>query len=609
MANPYLDSLDFSVVSAHYNAGRWTPSTLITALLARIAAAEDTGIWIARIPADQVREQARRVEDRRARGESLPLYGLPFAVKDNIDIAGIPTTAACPAFSATPTESAPAVQRLLDAGAICLGKTNLDQFAAGLVGVRSPFGVCRNSFDGRYISGGSSSGSAVAVAAGLVSFALGTDTAGSGRVPAAFNNIIGLKPTRGLISTLGVVPACRSLDCVSIFALTCDDAERVATVASGFTAGDPYSRQTEELPSPRIFGDGPFRFGVPAAKDLEFFGDESSRSAFADAVDRLKSLGGTAVEIDLDPFLQVGRLLYEGPWLSQRLEAAGTLLKENPEAILPVTRKVLAGADRYSAADAFAGMHKLAALQRQTSAAWKSIDFLLTPTAPTIYTIAAVEADPIRLNSTLGRYTNFVNLLDLCGLALPAAICTNGLPHGVTIVAPAGHDRLLLEIGNRYQRAANLPLGATKFTLPEFSATPPRSGRIPPAADVLVAVVGAHLSGQPLNHQLTDRNATLARTCRTAAKYRLFALPGTKPPKPGLVRVAAGGAALEVEVWRMPVSAFGGFVAAIPSPLGIGSLELEDGTIVKGFICEEFAVATARDISSFGSWRNYLAQS
>jgi allophanate hydrolase len=626
MAATYLDSLDFATVKAHYASGQWTPTALIAAVLDRIAAAPDTGIWINRFPAEQVREQARRVEERHSRGEKLPLYGLPFVVKDNIDVAGLPTTAACPAFAKVPKQSAAVVQRLLDAGAICIGKTNLDQFAAGLVGVRSPFGVCKNTFDERYISGGSSSGSAAAVAAGFVSFSFGTDTAGSGRVPAAFNNIIGLKPTRGLLSTLGVVPACRSLDCVSVFALTCEDAEHIEAVATAFTAGDSYSRRAGELPAPRVIGDGPFRFGVPLAKDLEFFGDDSGATAFAGAVDRLKSLGGITVEIDLEPFLQVGRLLYEGPWLAERLEAPGMLFKEDPEALLPVTRKVLSGADRYSAADAFVGMHELAGLQQRTAPTWKTIDFLLTPTAGTIYTIAAVEADPIRLNSTLGRYTNFVNLLDLCGLALPAGFGSNGLPYGVTIFAPAGQDRMLLEVGRRYQRSANLPLGATKFSLPGDSAIPARrdsSGILPsvPASgiqplrggvapnSVLVAVVGAHLSGQPLNYQLAERNAVLVRTCRTAAKYRLFALPGTKPPKPGLIRVAAGGAALEVEVWQMPIEAFGSFVAAIPSPLGIGSLELEDGTHVKGFTCEEFAVAAARDISAFGSWRKYLAES
>jgi allophanate hydrolase len=616
MVTTYLDSLDFATVSAHYASGRWTPSALIAAVLDRIAGAPDTGIWINRFPAEHVREQARRVEERRARGEKLSLYGLPFAVKDNIDVAGLPTTAACPAFAIVAERSAPVVQRILDAGGIFIGKTNLDQFAAGLVGVRSPFGVCKNTFDGRYISGGSSSGSAAAVAAGLVSFSLGTDTAGSGRVPAAFNNIIGLKPTRGLLSTLGVVPACRSLDCISVFALTCEDAEKVESVATAFTEGDPYSRHADELAAPRAIGDGPFRFGVPAAKDLDFFGDESAAALFSGAVNRLKSLGGVAVEIDLEPFLQVGRLLYEGPWLAERLEAPGMLLKEDPEAILPVTRKVLSGADRYSAADAFVGMHALAGLQQQTAPTWKKIDFLLAPTAGTIHTIAAVEADPVRLNSTLGRYTNFVNLLDLCGLALPAGFGSNGLPYGVTIIAPAGHDRMLLQLGERYQRSANFPLGATKFSLPttkdgqsQDAAKPRMYMRGSEGSEVLVAVVGAHLSGQPLNFQLTERNAVLARSCRTAAKYRLFALPGTKPPKPGLIRVASGGAAIDVEVWQMAVEAFGSFVAAIPSPLGIGSLELEDGTHVKGFICEEFAVASARDISTFGSWRKYLAES
>jgi allophanate hydrolase len=482
-------------------------------------------------------------------------------VKDNIDVEGAPTTAACPAYCYTPERSATAVRRLTDAGAIPIGKTNLDQFATGLVGTRSPYGACRNTFDPRYISGGSSSGSAVAVAAGIVPFSLGTDTAGSGRVPAMFNNLVGLKPTRGLVSTAGVVPACRTLDCVSVFALTCADALAVLRVMEGNDEADPFSRKpaagrgASHGPFPR-----PFRFGIPAADQLEFFGDAETAEHFSAAVERLKSIGGAPSMIDYRPFHETAELLYGGPWVAERYWVARQILSENPDSLLPVTRQIIEGAQRWSAVDTFDALYRLEALRRRSEGEWAKMDVLLLPTAGTIYTIEQVQADPVRLNSNLGRYTNFVNLLDLCAVAVPNAFRADGLPTGVTLMASAGQDGAVVELADAFHRATALPLGATGRARPDNADVV----RVPPAAAaspdrVRLAVVGAHLSGQPLNHQLTSRAASLVRACRTSPHYRLFALPGTTPAKPGLVHVFPDerGGAIEVEVWEMSPAAFG----------------------------------------------------
>jgi allophanate hydrolase len=591
-------SLDLVSLRRAYRSGEASPVAVMREVSARIARHRDNPIWISMVPEAELVGRADRLErDPRAR-EALPLYGVPFAVKDNIDVAGMPTTAACREFAYTALRTATAVERLLAAGAILVGKTNLDQFATGLVGTRSPYGAVRNAFDPAYVSGGSSSGSAVAVALGLVSFALGTDTAGSGRVPAGFGNIVGLKPTRGLVSTSGVVPACRSLDCVSIFALTCGDARSVLEVLDARDPADAFARDDR---APAWKPTGAFRFGVPREDAREFFGDGEYARLFATAIGRLRHLGGTPVQVDVAPFLAAAELLYGGPWVAERYAAIRGFFDAHADAINPVTREVIAAARRYSAADAFDAVYRLAALKRETGAAWNAIDLLLVPTAGTIYRIAEVEADPIRLNSNLGRYTNFVNLLDLAAMAVPSGIRTDGMPFGITLLAPARHDRWLALVGERYHQASGVQLGATGVALPESAQTGP-----PDEAVVRVAVVGAHLSGQPLNPQLTERGAALVRTCRTAPLYRLYALPGTEPPKPGLVREPSG-AAVEVEVWEMPLAHYGSFVAGIPAPLGIGTLELEDGSRVQGFVCEGFAARGARDISDFGGWRAYLA--
>jgi allophanate hydrolase len=590
------DSLDLAALGARLRAGDLRPRDVVDGVLARIAARGDDKMWIHRAPRAALEARADELERRGPAG--LPLYGIPFAVKDNIDVDGQPTTAACPEFAYTPAASAPVVQALVDAGAIAIGKTNLDQFATGLVGTRSPYGACTNTFDPRYVSGGSSSGSAVAVAAGLASFSLGTDTAGSGRVPAAFNNIVGLKPTRGALSTRGMVPACRSLDCVSIFALTAADALAVLGVARGFDAHDPWSRRTGTAPLPDAIAG--CRFGVPRASQLEFFGNRDAERLFGAAAALLERLGARRVEIDFAPFVEAARLLYGGPWVAERYLAIREFFERRPDALFPVTREIVAGAATYSAADAFAAAYRLQEIRRAVEPVWREIDLLVTPTAGTIYTIDEVNADPIRLNTNLGYYTNFMNLLDLAAIAVPAGFQPNGLPFGITLAAPAFTDEGLCRLGGAVQAALVQRMGATNLPPPAAVAR-----AAAPAGIVRIAVCGAHMSGLPLNHQLTDRGGRLVRTCRTAARYRLYALAGFTPARPGMVRSEANGAAIEVEVWAVPAEAVGSFVDGIPPPLGIGTVELEDGEQVRGFVCEGYAVAGARDISALGSWRKF----
>jgi allophanate hydrolase len=595
-------SLDLYSLNMAYQAGRLTPVDVVEEVFARIERRGADPTWIYLLPRDEVLGQAKRLAERPADLHALPLYGMPFAIKDNIDVAGHPTTAGCPEFRYIAQATATVVRRLQAAGAIQIGKTNMDQFATGLVGVRSPFGACSNAFDPRYISGGSSSGSATAVAAGLVSFSLGTDTAGSGRVPAGFNNIVGVKPTRGRISSQGVVPACRSLDCVSVFALTCEDSQQVLAAAEAFDNADIYSRRKPAASSSVLRADGTFRFGVPADRNLEFFGDGQSAALFERAVRRLESIGGTAVTIDYSPFSEAASLLYGGPWVAERLAAIEPFFGSHADAVHPVVRGVIGQAEQYSALDAFNAMYRLESLKARAAQEWQKMDMLVVPTAPTIYTIAEVEANPVELNSRLGYYTNFVNLFDLAAVAVPAGFRDDGLPAGITLIGPAWSDESLAALASRFHRLADAPLGATGHALTQ----PSRSAAEPSPDSVKIAVVGAHLSGQPLNYQLTERGARLLGACRTAPSYRLFALTGTVPPKPGLVRTVAGdGAEIEIEVWEMPVQRFGEFVAEIPAPLGIGSLELGNGEWIKGFLCEGWVIPEATDISAYGGWRRY----
>jgi allophanate hydrolase len=555
--------------------------------------------WILRLAPEAVLAQARAVDARVAAGETLPLAGVPFAVKDNIDVAGLPTSAACPAFAYTPERSARVVEQLIEAGAVLIGKTNLDQFATGLVGVRSPYGAPLCVFDQAYVSGGSSSGSAVAVAAGLVAFALGTDTAGSGRVPAAFNHLVGLKPSKGRWSTRGVVPACRSLDCVSVFAADLAGAALVDEVLTGFDPEDDYSRRASDgdrrmcLP-PDSARQASFRFGVPKPDQRLFLGDEQSATLYAAAIARLTAAGGTAVEVDIAPLLDCAKLLYSGPWVAERTAAVEALLRDKPGAIHPTVRAIVQGGLAVTGVETFNGLYALEAHRRAAEAIWEAADVMLLPTAPTIYRLKEVLAEPIALNANLGLYTNFVNLLDMSALAVPAGFRESGTGFGVTLIGPAFADRALLALAERYLET--FPMADT----PPLDLTPRKPG-------VKLAVVGAHLAGMPLHWQLTSREARLVAATKTAPAYRLYAMAETTPPKPALVHVGDGGSAILVEVYELDFEAFGSFTAEVPAPLAIGTVTLEDGTSVKGFVAEPRALNGATDITELGGWRAYIA--
>jgi len=563
-----------------------SPTEAVSRAYAALRSYDDPALFITLRPEAEVAREATALEATGPAGR--PLYGLVFAVKDNIDVAGLPTTAACPAFSYQPDHSSFVVERLARAGAIVIGKTNLDQFATGLVGVRSPYGVPRNALRADLIPGGSSSGSAVAVAAGIVDFALGTDTAGSGRIPAGMNGIVGLKPSLGLLSGSGMVPACRTLDTISVFARDVDTALRVTQAAAGYDHADAYSRQLP-IPAAGAMPDT-VRVGVPRPGQRRFFGDSAAETAFAADLDKLAAVGATIVEFDFEPLHAVARLLYEGPWVAERYAATKPLIESQPEAFYPVTLKIISGANGLSAVSAFEAMYRLAELKRQTLPMLQSVDCLAVPTVPRMYTVAEVNADPVTLNSNLGTYTNFVNLLDLAAISVPVGTRSDGLPSSLTLVGRAGTDGALAAIGAELMGdGPAMPLRAA-------------AGRIE------IAVVGAHLSGLPLNGELTALGGTFLRAAETTPDYRLYALPGTTPPKPGLLRVGKGmGAAIKVEIWSLDAAGFGSFVSRIPAPLGIGTVAFSDGTSAKGFLVEAEAVRDAKDITQSGGWKAFLA--
>ena len=588
-----------AILAAH-RAGTLSPAQTVARSFARIRDHNDPAIFISLRDERQALAEAEALAAKDA--TKLPLFGIPVAVKDNIDVAGLPTTAACPAFAYTPSRDATSVARLRAAGAIIVGKTNLDQFATGLVGVRSPYGIPTNPLRGDLIPGGSSSGSAVAVSTGLVPLALGTDTAGSGRVPAMLNNIVGLKPSLGLISTAGLVPACRTLDCVSVFSLTVDDAVTALSAMAGPDPADPYSR---DRPLAQL---GAFpahvRLGVPRSGQLIFFGDKAAEAAYGEALKRWAALGATLVEFHLEPLYETARLLYEGPWVAERYLVIRDLLASSPDAIHPVTREITIAGARLSAADTFAALYRLQGLRKTAERAFAGIDALVLPTAPTVYSTAQVLANPIELNSRLGTYTNFVNLLDLCGLALPAAMRSDDIPFGITLLAPAGQDAQLASIGRVFHAETKLPMGARNLPQPPLPALPSGAS----GDEIAIAVVGAHLSGMALNGELKALGGRLLEAARTAADYKFYALK-TTPPKPGMLRVAAGtGSSIELEVWALSPAAFAKFVAAVPPPLSIGTVRLADGRGVKGFIVETADVDGAREISAFGGWRAFVAE-
>ncbi len=610
---------------AAYQSGQVTPEQALAPYI--LAAAQPDQVapsdpaWISRASADLIGAQIAALQGHSP--ATRPLYGIPFAVKDNIDVAGLPTTAACPAYAYTPSTSATVVQRLMAAGAIVVGKTNLDQFATGLVGARSPYGGPSSTFSDAHVSGGSSSGSAVVVSRGEVPFSLGTDTAGSGRVPAGFNNLVGLKPTPGLAPITGVVPACKTLDCVSIFALTATDAARVLAVMEGPEAEAPVFN-TVALQPPRWPSQRPLRVGVP--RNLEFFGDLAYGQAFEQAKTlwaQLQDREGRPwpvelVKIDLQPFSAVAKLLYDGPWVAERYAAIRAFVDEHPEQMDPVVLGIVESARRFDAAHAFDALYRMKGLAAQTQSVWQGIDLMMVPTAPTHPTHAALQADPVGRNAQLGTYTNFVNLLGLAALAVPANILDSGLPFGVTFIAPGGSDAALADLGACWQSmlaaTGEHVLGHALGEPTDLDLSWPSGPQTSPQAEptLALAVVGAHLQGMPLHGQLVERRARLIESTRTAPRYQLYALPGTVPPKPGLARVAADappetGHSIELEVYAVPLSQVGSFLALIPSPLGLGSVELVDGRWVKGFICEPAGLAGADDISHFGGWRAYMA--
>ena len=583
----------FDIASLHaYYATGGNLDAVIDRIYARIAEVGDPGIFLHL--ADPAALKAEAATLGAFDPVAKPLWGVPFAVKDNIDVAGMPTTAACPDYAHVPTVDATVVALLKAAGALVIGKTNLDQFATGLVGVRTPHPVPVNAIDPALVPGGSSSGSAVATAQGIVSFALGTDTAGSGRVPAGLNNIVGLKPTFGALSCTGVLPACRTLDCVSIFALTAADAHRVFAVTARPDPTDAYSRTVpvEALAAPTTLA-----IGVPARSDRRFFGDDAMAAGFEAALDRLRALGHRIVELPFADFYRVADLLYEGAWVAERYAAVRDFFDDHADSFHPVTHHIYAGARALSAADAFDGFYALKDLKRRVEPLIASVDLLCVPTAPRHFTRAELDAEPIRENSRLGTYTNFVNLLDLCGIAVPTGRRVDGRPMSVTLLAAAGRDGLTAGLATLLHRDSGLAPGAAGWQQPEDK---------PEGIDLVV--VGAHLRGMPLNRELVDLGATFVEATRTSASYRLYELSGQSPAKPGLRRVITGsGVGIEVEVWRLAPAAFGAFVANVPPPLAIGSVELEDGRTAKGFLTEPIALDGAHDISAFGGWRAFTA--
>ncbi|MBX4958327.1 allophanate hydrolase [Rhizobium lentis] len=592
--------LDLTSLRADYEAGK-SPLDIVEVVIARRTASTDPAIFITPTPDDMLRAEALALMQRAPAPNSLPLWGIPFAVKDNIDVAGLPTTAACPAFSYQPEKDSTVVARLRAAGAIVIGKTNLDQFATGLNGTRSPYGAPRSVFDKNYVSGGSSSGSAVAVASGLASFALGTDTAGSGRVPAAFNNLVGIKPTPGLVPNVGVVPACRSVDVVTVFAPTVGDGVAIRKVMEGYDAADPFSRKAvaSSLPASGL------RIGVLDGAEREFFGNRHVEALYDAAIERARSLGATIVPFDYAPFRQAAELLYNGPWVAERLAAVKDFLATNGADFEPTVRTIIESAKAYDAVAAFEGRYKLEALRQETLKEWEKVDILMLPTSPTTYTVEEMMADPIVKNGHFGRYTNFANLLGCAAIAVPAGFDANDhLPSGVTLIGPAFTDDALAPFADAMHRTSNAGMGKDRL------AAISEASRVPPADDgsVAIVVVGAHLTGMPLNHELTGPGGKRIKTCRTAADYRLFVLPDTVPPKPGLVREPGfDGNGLEVEVWKVTAEAFGRFVQNIPAPLGIGKVTLDDGSQVSGFLCEAHAIEGAHEITELGGWRAYLA--
>ena len=586
--------LTLAALRAAYATGT-TPRDVVETVIARRRALADRAVFITEVSDDALRAAADALMDE---PRDLPLWGIPFAAKDNIDVAGLPTTAACPAFAYDPDRDASVIARLRAAGALVIGKTNLDQFATGLNGTRSPYGAPRSVFDAAYVSGGSSSGSAVAVASGLCSFALGTDTAGSGRVPAAFNNLVGIKPTPGLVPNTGVIPACRSVDVVTVFAGNVADGAAVRRVIEGYDTGDPFSRNAEPATLPHRL-----RIGILSHAEREFYGNAEVEALYDAACARAEALGARLVPFDYAPFREAAALLYDGPWVAERLAAIEPFLNSHPDALDPTVRRIIEGARAMSAVDAFRGRYRLEELRQITAPVWQAVDVLLLPTSPTTSTVEAMLADPIARNSQFGRYTNFANLMGLAAISVPAGFGPSGLPAGVTLIGPAFSDAALEPFAAALHHAAGCGMGIDRTAAPPLPDAPAL-----PAGMVPLVVVGAHLEGMPLNHELTGMGGLCLGAASTAAGYRLFALKDSTPQKPGMIYDPGfSGPGIAVEVWALPMAAFGQFASRIPAPLGLGKIALSDGRVLPGFLCESHAITGATEITGHGGWRAYLA--
>jgi allophanate hydrolase len=600
MTHPETEGLSFDIAALHaaYTQGL-PPEAVMVEACHRVVSAADPAIFITQRPEAEIIAEARALPPFDP--AAYPLWGVPFAVKDNIDVGGMPTTAACPAYAYLPKRDAFVVARLRVAGAIPIGKTNLDQFATGLVGVRSPYGVPKNAIDPAIVPGGSSSGSAVAVARGIVSFALGTDTAGSGRVPAALNNIVGLKPSLGALSATGVVPACRTLDTISVFALNVPDAWAAFRAACAFDTGDAYSRP---MPAPPLGAPPPVvTIAAPDGPSREFFGDAAQAESFEVALSRLSALGARIVEIDFTPFHDVAKMLYEGAWVAERMTVVEDLMRRDPAVLHPVTARIIGAADSLSAADAFRGIYRLADLRRRAEALMAGADLLCVPTIPTFYSLTDLEADPVGPNSCLGTYTNFVNLMDLCGIAVPTGPRSDGRPGSVTLLARSGQDAVAASLGQALHASQGAHMGATLHLVPAASW----ASAAPQPGETAIALVGAHMAGLPLNPQITSLGGRFLEATETSPDYRLFALAGGPPARPGLLRVAKDGGPVALELWALSAAALGTLLARVPPPLGLGQVNLADGRRVVGFLAEAAGLEGAEDITAFGGWRAYLS--
>ncbi len=594
-----MPAITLSELRNQYQEKSLTPTVLIETLWPKLESA-DPAIWIHRISKESLLERAAELDGQSL--SELPLYGIPFAVKDNMDVAGCPTSAGCPDFSYQAKTDSYVVELLVSAGAILIGKTNMDQFATGLVGTRSPYGVPGNAFDPVFIPGGSSSGSAVAVAKGLVSFSLGTDTAGSGRVPASFNNLLGFKPTRGKVSNRGIIPACRTLDCVSVFGLQVGDIAEVLSVLEEWDPLDPFSRKVEEH-TPCSLSETP-KVALLSDNLLDFFGDSMAQNAYEKSVEVLAKSGLDLHSVDLSPFLEAADLLYLGPWVAERYLATSPLINESPDSFLPETRRIIKGGSEPSAQEAFLAQYKLAGLRREADKIWENFDFIALPTTGTIFTREAISHDPIELNSKLGRYTNFMNLLDLCGCAVPTAFREDGLPAGLTLFAPAFQDRDVLRWAGEIHRTAATGGGLEL----KFEPEPLCDSKHVASIDLFVC--GSHMSELPLNQQLTELGAEYLGEAETDPHYRMYILPPTEslPIRPGLVRCKEETVSLPGELWRMPLKNFGAFMLKIRFPLGISQVQMNNGKSEYGFCCDPSGVESSSEITHFRGWRSYLAE-